>query len=140
MRCYFITTVGALVRYQTSGFRKQNLWKKCHKTTEFLHFYGLHCGLYILPRIVIPVSPLYITMMADTNCVRVHIYGWTRIVYASKIMDTWVCDWRLFFFFRSDKNHADQYGFTGIFRHLGEFIHCYVMPDLDQMYVKSFFC
>ena len=44
------------------------------------------------------------------------------------------------FVFCSDKNHADQYGFTRIFKHLGGFIHCYVMPDLDPMYVKSFFC
>ena len=32
--------------------------KKCHKTTKFLHFYGLCCGLHILLRIVIPVCPL----------------------------------------------------------------------------------
>ena len=44
--CYFITTVGALVWYQTSGFRKLNFWKKCHKTIKFLHFYGLCCGLH----------------------------------------------------------------------------------------------
>ena len=92
------------------------------------------------PPVIGDIDRLYIKMMADTNCVRVHNYGRTRIVYASKIMDTQVRDWRLFFFFCSNKNHADQYGFTGIFKHLGGFIHCYVMPDSDQMYVKSFFC
>ena len=39
--------------------------KKGHKTTEFLHFYGLCCGLHILPRIVIPVCPLYHSKCVD---------------------------------------------------------------------------
>ena len=38
------------------------------------------------------IDHLYIKMMADNNCVRVHKYGQTRTVHASTIFDMCVRD------------------------------------------------
>ena len=58
MRCYFITTVGALIWYQTSGFRELNLWKKATKQPNFYIFMDYVAGCTFCRGLLYRCAPL----------------------------------------------------------------------------------